>query len=212
MYGNNLMQDLTVEEYNKHKNNDKFLHNIAFAHGVQGWGDDNKGLCYYVVGQDYRVSPRLQAQAKKDYASRKQEIVNSIGNKLVFVGMGMDFKPSTKNHLGNHRIRTYIKNRMGQLCFIEVGTGRENNTMRCDHALVDTKKDNSEWESLREQDQTEKRVRVLELMKSEYHPYTKKELLKIINKSLDCDFSEVEVYSYCLTTDDYTSKTPNEVE
>lgn len=199
---------LSLEEYNKHKDQDRFIHEIAFAHGVEGWEEDRKALCYYVagVGTDFRVSPELQQKAKEDYNQRKQEIVKSINNKLVFVGMGMDFTPSTPDHIGNHRIRTYIKNNVGILCFVEFGaTGKNQNNLRCDHALIDTRKNTSEWGGLGERDKTEKRVSELDSTCGDYEPYTKENVLKLVNKYFDCSFKEMEVYSNCLDTEDYTS-------
>lgn len=200
---------LTVEEYDKHKSNDRFLHEITFAHGVQGWEPYNKGHCYYFLGSDFKVSPELQEQAKRDYEKRKQEIVNSMGNKLAFVGMGMDFEPTTPHHIGNHRIRTYIKNNDGVLCFVEFGAGMNKDFLRCDHALVNTRKNYSDWSSLGERDRTEKRIE-LEGIKGDYHPYTKAEVLELVNKHFNCNFTELEVYSYCIGCDDYTSVSKGE--
>lgn len=208
MYGDNSIKELTVEEYDKHKSDDKFLSDITWAHGVQGWEPYTKALCYYTVGTDFKVSPELQEQAKKDYAERKCKIINSIGNKLVFVGMGMDFEPSP-GHIGNHRIRTYIKNKDGVLCFVEFGTGRNKEFLRCDHALMDTRKDYSDWSSLGERDRTEKRIE-LESIKGDYHPFTKVEVLKLVNKHFNCAFTELEVYSYCLSCENYTSVSPKD--
>lgn len=195
---------LTEEEYEQHKGDDRFLHEVTFAHGVQGWEPYNKVHGYYVTGTDYKVSPELQKKAKKDYEKRKKEIVDSISNKLVFVGMGMSFEPSTINHMGNHRIRTYIQNKEGVLCFVEFGTGRDKDFLRCDHGLIHTKKDISEWNNLGERESTEKMISI-ENIKGDYVEYTKQNILELVNKNFDCNFEEVEVYDYCLHTEDYTS-------
>jgi len=197
---------LSIEEYNKYKGDDKFIHEVCFAHGVEGWEPYNKAHCFYTIGTDFKVSPEIQQKAKEDYNKRKEEIVKSIKNKLVFVGMGMDFKPSIDGGIDNHRIRTYIKNKEGVLCFVEFGTARNNNFLRCDHALINTKKNTSEWVSFRERDNTEKRINELESIKGDYNPYTKEEVLKLVNKYFNCDFKEMEIYSYCLNTEDYTSE------
>ncbi len=202
----NPIKILTLEDYNKNKHNDKFLHEVCFTHGVQGWEPYNKAHCFYSdLKHDFKVSPELQLKAKADYKTRKQEIVNSMGNKLIFVGMGMDFTPSTINHIGNHRIRTYIKNNAGKLCFIEVSASRDKDFLRCDHALINTKKNNSEWCSLNEREEEEKRVYCLESIKGDYIEFTKENVLKLVNDNLNCNFIELEVYSYCLSTEDYTS-------
>jgi len=206
MYDENPTKTLTEEEYNKHKGNDRFLHEICFAHGVEGWEPYNKALCYYVIGTDFKVSPELQDKAKKDYQKRKEEIVKSLGNKLVFVGMGMSFEPSTINHIGNHRIRTYILNKEEVLCFVEFGTGRDKDFLRCDHALMHTKKCTSEWNGLSERERAEKRIAELENIRGDYIEYTKENILNLVNTNFNCSFSEVEVYDYCLGTEDYESR------
>jgi len=196
---------LTNEEYEKNKHSDRFIHSVAFAHGVMGWEEHNIALCKYITGTDYKVSKELQEEAEKEYKKRKQEIIKNKGNKLVFVGMGMDFEPSTINHIGNHRIRTYFKNSKGILCFVEFGTGRDKDFMRCDFALFNTKKDSSEWNSLSEREKTEKRILELENLRGNYTPYTKDKILELVNKHFDCNFKEVEVYNYFISTEDYIS-------
>ena len=119
------MKILTIETYNQHKNEDRFLHAVRHAHGTDGygWGDDKIALTEYTSAKkDFRVTSDIINKAIVDYDERKREILNNIGSKLIFVGMGMDFTPSTPNHVGNHRIRTYFKNKDGVLCFVEFGS------------------------------------------------------------------------------------------
>lgn len=202
---------LTEEVYNKYKHDDRFLHEITFAHGVQGREPDNKALCFYGIAKsDFKVSPGLQNRAKEDYQKRKEEITKSINNKLVFVGMGMDFTPKDKDHIGNYRIRTYIQNDEGVICFVEFGSGKTRDFLRCDHAIMHTKKDFSEWKYAGERDQTEKRIKELEDIRGNYNPYTKQEILNLVNKWFNCSFTEIEVYDYCLNTDDYISVSKKE--
>jgi len=225
---NNPIKILTMEEYEKYKENDRFIHEITFAHGVEGfiqslineftnrkitfahgvegWEEHNLGMCYYVTGTDYKVSAELQSKAKKEYQKRKNKIIKNIGNKLVFVGMGMDFEPSTINHIGNHRIRTYFENNDGIMCFIEFGTTMDKDFLRCDHGLMNTKKDNSEWKSIGEREQTEQRVSVVENIRGDYIEFTKENVLKLVNENFNCSFKEVEVAEYFVSTSDYTCK------
>jgi len=201
------MEKLTKEKYEKFKKDDRFIHNVIFAHQC---GDSNGKFLHYKAmtkytnaGEDFEVTEKQIKTAKKEYNKRKNKILKNIDNKLVFVGMGMSFKPSTINHIGNHRIRTYFKNNKGILCFVEFGTARDKDFLRCDHALMNTKKDNSEWESLSERDKKEKRIS-LESIKGDYIEFTKENVLELINKSCDCSFKEVEVEDYFISTDDFT--------
>jgi len=194
---------LTKNEYEKHKHLDRFIHEITFAHGVEGWDNYNLGMCYYVIGTEYYVSKEMQEIAKKEYQKRKNNIIKNLGNKLVFVGMGMDFKPSTPSHIGNHRIRTYFKNNHGVLCFIELGTGRDNKFLRCDHGLMHTKKSYDEWKSLGERDKVEKR-QPIEKIRGDYIEFTKENVLKIVNENFQCSFKEMEVAKYFVSCDDFT--------
>lgn len=197
---------LTIEDYNKYKDDVKFLHNITFAHGVQGWEDHNKALCFYTIAKnDFKVSFELQEIAKKDYYKRKADIVKNIkNNELVFVGMGMDFKPCDNEHIGNHRIRTYFKDNFGVVCFVEFGTLNDNKFLRCDHAIYNTKKDNSEWLSLKQREQSEKRTD-LEKQNFKELEYIKENILMVVNKEFGTNFNKVKVFDYCLNTDDYIS-------
>ena len=207
MYNEKPMKNLDIEEYNKHKNNDGFLHNVVFAHNVEGWGEDTKALCFYNVGGEYRITPEMKEIAKKDYEQKKKEIIENIGDKLVFVGMGVSFTPKNPDYIGNHRIRTYFKDTKGVLCFVEFGSINDS-SMRCDHALYNTKKDYNGWKSLQERERTEQRISALETRKGER--YTKDKVLEWVNHYFDCAFKEMEVYDYFLNTKDYTSISPKE--
>ena len=202
----NPLKILTIEDYNKYKNDIKFLHNITFAHGVQDWEGDNKALCFYTIAKsNFKVSFKLQEIAKKDYNKKKSDIVKNIkSNELVFVGMGMDFKPCDNKHIGNHRIRTYFKDNFGVVCFVEFGSSNDKQFLRCDHAIYNTKKNNSEWLYLKQREQSEKRTG-LEIRSLKDLEYTKDNILMIVNKEFETHFNKIKIYDYCLNTDDYIS-------
>jgi len=199
------IKELKNSDYEKYKSDDRFIHNMTYPINCA----DSKGVIQYtkamtkytIAKQEFKVSKEQIQKATQEYNKRKQNIIKNIKNKLVFVGMGMDFKPLTNNHIGNHRIRTYFKNNQGVLCFVEFGTTTNKDFMRCDHALMNTKR---EWTSLNEREQ-EKRISILESMQGDYTKYTKENILKLVNKNCDCNFKEVEVYNYFIGTDDYTS-------
>ena len=202
------MKELTNELFNKYKSDDKFIHNVVFAHDCmdsEGNLDYIKAMTKYTIAEeDFKVNKVFIEKAKKVYNCRKKEILKSITkNKLVFVGMGMDFKPKNDKYIGNHRIRTYFKNNGGVLCFVEFGTTTNKDFLRCDHGLMNTKKSYDERDSLTEREQTEKRIKI-ENIKGDYIKYTKENILKLVNESFNCSFKDVEVYSYFINTEDYS--------
>lgn len=199
---------LNKKDFDKYKHDNRFIHEVTFSHGVERWKEYKKAMTKYTIAkQDYKVTKDFIKKAKRIYQYRKKKVIKSITkNKLVFVGMGMSFNPSTINHLNNHRIRTYFKNNEGVLCFVEFGTSLNKDFLRCDHALTNTKKNNSEWDSLRQREETEKRINELESIKGDYTPYTKESILNLVNKYFNCSFNEVEIQDYFISTSDYICK------
>ena len=169
---NHPLKLLTLEEYERNKSNDRFVHEIAWAHGVEGWDNFHLAMCFYVNGTEYYVSRELQGIAKAEYDRRKKNIVDNIGNKLVFVGMGMDFVPSTPEYVGNHRIRTYFKNNEGLVCFVEFTAAMDNKFLCCPHGTIYTRDKPSEWESLEQREATEHRIKIEGI---QGHRYTKED-------------------------------------
>jgi len=200
-------KELTQEEFNKYKHDDKFIHEVTFSHGVEGWGEYKNAMTKYTIAkQEYKVTKEFINKAKEIYQYRKNKILKNMKqNTLYFVGMGMEFEPSTINHIGNHRIRTYFKDNKGVLCFVEFGAGMEKKFLRCDHALYNTKKFNEEWGSLHERDETEKRISLLEKIRGDYNQYTKQTILKLINDNFKTNYNDVVVLEYFISTGDYTS-------
>ena len=204
------IQKLTIEEYNKYKDNDRFIHNVYYAvsccdeHGHLKY---KKAMTKYTpANKEFIVNDEQIKTGKDEYNRRKQQILNNIKvNELVFVGMGMDFEPVDNEHIGNHRIRTYFKDNDGVLCFVEFGTANDKDFLRCDHALKDTKNDTSEWASLKQREETEKRVYLLEGLKCGSKAYTKKNILKLVNENFETNFNKVKVYNYFISTEDYNS-------
>ena len=201
------MQDyktLNKESFDKYKHDNRFIHEVNYAHGVQGWEEYKLAMTKYsICGKDFAVTPEQIKKARMIYNERKQAILKAITpNKLVFVGMGMEFTPKNPDYINNHRIRTYFLNNTGVLCFVEFGTSSDKDFLRVDHALINTK-NNEEWNSLTEREQTEIRVKGLEKIRGDYHKYTKKEVLNLVNNHFNCNFKELEVHYYFLDTYDY---------
>jgi len=194
------IQKLTKQEYELYKNDDRFMHNIVYAVTCCDAGGKfkyKKAMTQYTnARKEFIVNEKQIKEAKKEYERRKGIILKSIKNKLVFVGMGMDFKPSTPEHIGNHRIRTYFLNNEGVKCFVEFGSSANNNFLRVDHALMNIVED---------EDENKQRID-LEKLKSSEIEYTKQNILRLVNEHFNCNFKEVEVFSYFISTEDYICK------
>ena len=197
------MEVLTNEKFQEIYTNEKLRNAVAFAHGCL---DSNHVFKHYKANlwpNPYTVTPEQIAKAKEERERAKKELISSLGNKLVFVGMGMQYDPRYKGDPGNHRIRTYIINGKGREFFIEVGTG-QGDLMRIDFAINETLraryknsvKDQSEyynWHGL----ERERRYRELK--------YTKENILNLVNLHFVCKFEELIVDYYTLSPDDYKS-------
>lgn len=204
-YEKGFYKELTEEEFNKYKHDDKFIHEVTFSHGVansKGELQFTKSMTKYgIAKQDYEVNEEIINKAKQIFDYRKNKIISNIKkNTLYFIGMGMQFETEPP-YLNNHRIRAYFKNNDGILCFVEFGTAINNKFLRCDHALINTKK---EWNSLKEREQ-EKRINELESIKGDYNKYTKEEVLKLVNLFFNCNFNDLEILEYFVSCDDITS-------
>jgi hypothetical protein len=202
-----VIKELSDEEFEKYSVNDAFIHEVTWAHGCCDSNGNHqyfKAMTYYHLGTDFKVTQKQKDQARRLYDKRKEEILQDKGDKLLFVGMGMNFTPENPLFIGNHRIRTYFKNNDDVLCFVEFGTNRTNDKMRCDHALINTKQNNNEWVSLSERDGSEKRIKLLE--HNINIDYTKQNVIMLVNKYFNCSFKEMSVEYYFITTDDYISE------
>ncbi len=195
---------LTDEKFKEIYTSEQFRNQVAYAH--QHCNSNGVFIefitCSYPV--TYIVTPEQIEEAKKECERAKIERINGIGNKLVFVGMGMDYLPRYEGDPANHRIRTEFKNIHGNEFFIEVGTNGPEN-MRIDFAIDRTmqKKLNDE---VNKQSQFYN-YHGLERSKNIY-TYTKERILSLVNREFDCKFIEMEVDNYNLSTDDFICQSP----
>ena len=201
---NRTRVQLTDEKLQEIYTSEKFRNDVAYAHGytLQN-GETGLKTCSYPI--EYIVTPEQVEIAAKEQERRKKEVLNALGNKLVFVGMGMSYAPRYDDDVCNHRIRTYFVNSKGNKYFIEFGTGNGDNT-RIDHAIDETKREladsggstNGEWinnfNGLERRDHLPK--------------YTLSNLLNLINKEFDCKFTTIEVDDYNLTCSDFICNSP----
>lgn len=179
----------------------------------------------WIVNQD------LIDKAAKEYERMKKELLQGIGNRLVFVGMGMSYQSRYEDDVCNHRIRTEILNPEGRKFFVELGTGLED-AMRYDFVIdrdmeevyngnlrrtaEEIKKNpyiprdhplyaaREQWS--RQPYYAYRRAEARELI--EGMKYTSRNVLRFVNEIFDCNFQEMSVEDYFITTDDYVSTSP----
>jgi hypothetical protein len=199
---NEFMKEMTPEKLRDIYTSEKFRNAVAYAHGC--YLADMKFKCFKAMDypDNYKVTQSQIDEARAEIKRAKIELIKTLGNKLVFVGMGMNYIPRYEGDPGNHRIRTEIINNKGVRFFIEVGTGYNGMSMRVDHSvnrtIQDAYKDSHlhqgkfyNWGDLER--------------RNDLPDYTDKNIITMVNRAFDCNFSEMIVDNYNLTTEDYFS-------
>jgi hypothetical protein len=172
---------------------DKKLRNaIAYAHAVceHNGKEIYKKAMYYPI--DYSVSIEQIQEAKREIEADKKRILKKHKNTLIFVGMGMTYE--TKTNVGNHRIRTYLKDKEWNKFFVEFGTAANNEFTRCDHSI---KYDGDETINNYKRLETAAYLNGIR--------YTPENILKIVNDVFKCDFKNIFIDNYTLSCDEYIS-------
>lgn len=190
---------LTAEKLKDIYTNESFRNSVAHAHQCC----DKYSVFMHFLALDYPrryiVTEEQINEAKAEVLRAKEEAIKNLGNKLVFVGMGGTYEPRYDGDLCNHRIRTEFKNNKGKQFFIEVGTGRVQE-MHITHSIDRTRQ--KELNSNPNRQSEFYNYKKLEMGGSQPQ-YNKQNLLSLINTNFDCNFTQIEVDNYTLTTDDF---------
>jgi len=191
---------LTEETFHNAINNKDygFLWGVRYAHGTDQSDVYKIAFCdkkYYVTQQQKQKATRIMEKVELE---KKHQYLKS--NTLVFNGMGMSFK-AKPGYIGNHRIRASFINLDGIKCFIEVGTGKENDLMRCNHSMYNYV---NVCNSLKERDLREKN-NYGNIERSLSLKYTFDNLLKLVNETFNCNYKSIVLEEHFLRTDVFTS-------
>jgi hypothetical protein len=210
----------------------KITREFHYAHGVCDSFNNRVHFGALIYPNRYAVTKEQKEYATKHYNRMKTDILAGLGEKLVFVGMGVEYPARYDDDICNHRIRTEIVNPQGKRFFIEVGTwGSE--LMRFDHVIDRDQEEEYRCKSLEYRDKIEKAGGFWKIgkghplydeyqkyqlqpyhwyKKNDWHDkrmkYTKANVLKMVNKLFECNFSELVIDCNFLTTDDFTSNSP----
>lgn len=221
---------LTPEKFAEIYTDERLRNNVAFAHGYcdAGGRELGKKTCSYPV--DYYVTPEQIQEANKERERAKQEVIKDNAGKLMFVGMGCTYEPRYDDDVCNHRIRCEFVNTEGHRYFIEVGTGN-GHAMRIDHSIdrdleilheiklqeyfskrEQFERYSKEWHEVQEQIEYWRRQlynNFAGLQRMTDPPkFTKQNVLALVNHFFNCDFKEIVIDNYNVTTDDFTNVSP----
>ena len=208
---------------------------MAHAHSCCNEGGKHLHYCTMYKGKRYITSEEQREQAGRAYAINKAAAVAAIGEKLVFVGMGMNYESRYEDDVCNHRIRTEIVNPEGRRFFIEVCTGRGEN-MHITHVVDRDQEDEYNLKAQEYRNKIEQAGGFWKIgkghplyenyqiyMSQPYYWYKKDDwfslnakftcanVLKLVNNLFDCNFTEMAVDYYHLNTDDYVSTSPSQL-
>lgn len=202
------------------------------SHGVCDSSGNKIHFGALVYPNRYAITKEQKEYATQHYNRMKTDILAGVGQRLVFVGMGMQYDARYDDDVCNHRIRTEIINPEGRRFFIELGTwGAE--LMRFDHVVDRDQEDEYNGKAreyrqkiedaggfwkigkghhLYEEYQKYQSQPYYWYKKQEWNSkrikYTKTNVLKMVNELFDCNFTEIEIDYHFLTTDDFTSNSP----
>ena len=228
-------QIMTDEEFKNIYTSEKFRNEVAFAHKCCDKHSNFKyyGTCTYPNENRRQVTEEQIKIAKELREQRKAEVLKENKNKLLFVGMGCNFE-AKEGFINNHRIRTEFLNSEGKKYFIEVGTSRDPELMRCDHS-IDRDLEDSYNSKLREYSQKIKeeeekdvpnyqKIKDLRDQKDEFWKqpynnfkglerveigaYTYDNLLQLVNEKFNCNFKEVVIDYYNISCDGVICESP----
>jgi len=196
------IQVLTEEKFKGIYTNEKLRNAVAFAHGCFNKNMQfsyKKALMYPI---NYKVTEEQIKKAVNLRIKKQKEVLKDNYNNLLFCGMGMNFKPTIKDGVENHRIRTEFLNKDGIKCFIEVGTGRTpEENLRVDFALYgyienETKNEKNQYNYKKLETETP-------TLK-----YTYENVLNLVNKYFNCNFKKMVVDNYNISCESVLCKSP----
>lgn len=224
--------DFPAELLSQLGTNERLTREVNYSHGVCNTQSHHLHYCTMYDGKRYKTSQEQKDKASKLYALNVQKAIENVKNKLVFVGMGMDYAARYADDVCNYRIRTEIVNPEGRKFFIEVGTWG-NERMRIDFVVDRDQEIYYADQCQNVRNEILKRggyhklsfsdPLYLDLKKYQEQPYysykrdeykdlnikyTKQNLIDLVNNLFDCNFTEIEIDYNHLTTDIYNSVSP----
>lgn len=212
--------------------NERLTREVNYSHGVCNAQSHHLHYCTMYDGKRFKTSQEQKDKASVLYALNVKKAIENTKNKLVFVGMGMDYAARYNDDVCNHRIRTEIINPEGRKFFIEVGTWG-NERMRIDFVVDRDQEIYYADQCQNVRNEILKRggyhkvsfsdPLYIDLKKYQEQPYyhykreeykdlnikyTKQNVIDLVNNLFNCHFTEIEIDYNHLTTDIYNSVSP----
>ena len=194
-------QELTKEKLQDIYTDKKFRNQVAYAHGCFSAFPNStfkyKQTCSYP--DVWIVTEDQIALAAKEIAHSQEKTKKKHKNSLLFIGMGMTRK--AEGEIDNYRIRTEFLNRHGKQFFVELGMTADHTSTRCDHSIDRNKneEDKNNYNNLERGYNIRKGL----------CDYTPKSVLELVNKTFDCNFTEIFVDNYDLPCEGVMCESPN---
>lgn len=198
------LETLTDQKFQEIYTDPKFRNEVAFAGTCL---DKYSNFSHYKTIShpvEYIVTKEHIKLAQIEYERAKAEKIKSIQKgTIVFIRMGSTYKERFKGDICNHRIRTTFKNTAGHRFFVEFSSNMNDEGFHCTFS-----------QDIEREERQEKGI----FDNQPYHPskqlerktftqqFSDKNLLSLINREFDCNYTHLEVDKYTLRPDDYISE------
>lgn len=193
---NTVTTTLTPEKLQEIYTDESFRNAVAYAHQCCDKDGNFKHFETCTYPTRYKVTEEQIQQAQEEKDKAIAAALSSLGNKLVFVGMGMTYAAEFKDDVCNHRIRTYFENAAGTKFFIELSKGGRNpETAHISHAIKEP-----------DTDDAINNYNDIERMCTPKHSLSS--ILNLVNKQFNCHFTEIEIDNHNLRCEQFTCKSP----
>lgn len=201
----NTQINLSDEKFKEIYTDDRFLHDCAFpvdCCNARGFHTHYR-TCTYPI--EYIITEEQIAIAKVEFARRRQAFLDGYKKgTLVLVCMGMDYPSKYPDGIGNHRVRGEFKNSGGRHFFVEfirsANFGKKDNTEEvfyCDYSIDrDAEKAGRSCQNAFN----------LERGGRSINPYTKQRVLDLVNSTFGCNYRELVLDGWLISTDDIISE------
>jgi hypothetical protein len=200
------MTYLTTEKFQDIYTDEKFRNQVAYAnpshdaHGQFKYWETATYPIRYIVSEE-QITEALWEIERVKTILRKQHT-----NSLLLIGMGTTYPERFADDVCNDRVRAYFKNPSGNLYFIEFMSAIQGTTFIITHANDETKAAALNQDHYRQSEYFN--FKNLEHLGSSFGIFSKRNLLKVVNKYFKCHFTRVVIDSYNFRPDEITSISP----
>lgn len=201
------MELLSNEKFTDIYTNEAFRNQIAYAHECC----NEKGIflhwqaCCYPL--HYQVTEQQIIEAAWELERARERAAKKNRKNLVLIGMVMTYPQRYPDDVCNYRVRGYFKNIFGRSFMIEFSTGTGANDFYIP-AAEDLTKEIQLGQRSHARQMEFRNYKNLELLGKTLGPYTKANLLDIVNTYFRCHFEELVVDNYTLSIKEHVSVSP----